>query len=232
MSIQDVVFDQNFLDLCLWPKPKSPSADDVFLNFIWWQYVKNTFAYSAECKFHTQTIIQVKSNIVKKNKYKKQNTISYIMTNMETLQQQIKNQIKDAMLKKETVRLTVLRGLVSAFTNESVAKGKTPQDELSDEDALTVIRRQVKQRRDAIEQFTAGGRDDLAQNEKDELVYLEVFLPQMMSEEDVKKHVEAKKAELGITDAKDKGRLMSEIMKDLKGKADGMVVKNTVDASF
>ncbi len=151
---------------------------------------------------------------------------------METLQQQIKNQIKDAMLKKETVRLTVLRGLISAFTNESVAKGRTPQDELSDEEVLTVIRRQVKQRKDAIEQFTTGGRDDLAQNEKDELVYLEVFLPQMMSEEDVKKHVEKKKAELGIVDSKDKGRLMSEVMKDLKGKADGMLVKNVVDSLF
>ncbi len=151
---------------------------------------------------------------------------------METLQQQIKNQIKDAMLKKETVRLTVLRGLISAFTNESVAKGRTPQDELSDEEVLTVIRRQVKQRKDAIEQFTAGGRDDLAQNEKDELTYLEVFLPQMMSEEDVKKYVEAKKIELDIIDAKDKGKLMSEIMKDLKGKADGVVVKNAVDSLF
>lgn len=151
---------------------------------------------------------------------------------METLQQQIKNQIKEAMMAKDTVRLTVLRGLLSAFTNESVAKGKTPQDELSDEDALAVIRRQVKQRKDAIEQFTTGGRDDLAQNEKDELVYLEVFLPQMMSEEDVKKHVEAKKMELAITDSKDKGRLMAEIMKDLKGKADGMLVKNVVDSLF
>ena len=151
---------------------------------------------------------------------------------METLQQQIKNQIKDAMLKKEAVRLTVLRGLSSAFTNELVAKGRTPQSELTDEEALAVIRRQVKQRKDAIEQFTAGGRDDLAQNEKDELVYLEVFLPQMMSEEDVKKHVEAKKTELGIVDAKDKGKLMSEIMKDLKGKADGVVVKNAVDVLF
>ncbi len=151
---------------------------------------------------------------------------------METLQQQIKNQIKEAMMAKDTVRLTVLRGLSSAITNDLVDKGRTPQGELTDEEVLTVIRRQVKQRKDAIEQFTAGGRDDLAQNEKDELVYLEGYLPQMMSEEDVKKHVEAKKTELGITDAKDKGKLMAEIMKDLKGKADGIVVKNAVDSLF
>ena len=74
------------------------------------------------------------------------------------LQQTIKSQIKEAMMAKDTVRLTVVRGLSSAITNELVTKGKMPTDELSDEDVLTVIRRQVKQRKDAIDQFTAGGR--------------------------------------------------------------------------
>ncbi len=151
---------------------------------------------------------------------------------MESLQQQIKNQIKDAMLKKETVRLTVLRGLTTAFVNELVATNRTPQSELTDEEALAVIRRQVKQRKDAIEQFTKGEREDLAQNERDELVYIEIYLPQMMNEDDVKKIVENKKQELNITDIKDKGKLMSEIMKELKGKADGLMVKNMVDAMF
>lgn len=151
---------------------------------------------------------------------------------METLQQQIKNQIKEAMMAKDTVRLTVLRGLSSAITNDLVDKGRTPQGELTDEEVLTVIRKQVKQRKDAIEQFTAGGREDLADNEKAELVILEVYLPQMMNENEVKKIVEAKKVELAITDIKDKGKLMSEIMKDLKGKADGLVVKNIVDSMF
>ena len=151
---------------------------------------------------------------------------------MESLQQQIKNQIKDAMLKKETVRLTVLRGLTTAFVNELVATGRTPQGELTDEEVLAVIRRQVKQRKDAIEQFIKGGREDLAQNEKDELVYIEIYLPQMMNEDDIKKIVENKKQELNITDIKDKGKLMSEIMKELKGKADGVTVKNIVDSIF
>ena len=151
---------------------------------------------------------------------------------METLQQQIKNQIKDAMMNKDTVRLTVLRGLSSSITNDLVDKGRTPQGELTDEEVIAVIRRQVKQRKDSIEQFTSGGREDLAENEKAELAYLEVYLPQMMSEDEVKKIVENKKNELAITDAKDKGKLMAEIMKDLKGKADGLVVKNAVDALF
>lgn len=151
---------------------------------------------------------------------------------METLQQQIKNQIKEAMMAKDTVKLSVLRGLSSSITNELVDKGRTPQGELTDEETLTLIRRAVKQRKDSIEQFTAGGREDLATDEKAELAYLEVYLPTMMSFEDVKKIVEAKKTELAITDAKDKGKLMSEIMKDLKGKAEGLDVKNAVDALF
>ncbi|MBC7981956.1 GatB/YqeY domain-containing protein [Candidatus Parcubacteria bacterium] len=151
---------------------------------------------------------------------------------METLQQQIKNQIKEAMMAKDTVKLTVLRGLSSAITNDLVDKGRTPQGELTDEETLAVIRRAVKQRKDSIEQFTAGGREDLAADEKAELAYLEVYLPQMMSFDDVKKTVEAKKTELGIEDAKDKGKLMAEIMKDLKGKAEGMDVKNAVDSLF
>lgn len=151
---------------------------------------------------------------------------------METLQQKIKNQIKEAMMAKDTVRLTVLRGLSSSITNDLVEKGRTPQGELTDEEVLAVIRRQVKQRKDSIEQFIKGGREDLADNEKAELAHLEIYLPQMMDEADVRKNIENKKVELGITDAKDKGRLMAEIMKDLKGKADGMMVKNIVDSLF
>ena len=151
---------------------------------------------------------------------------------METLQQQIKKQIKEAMMTKDAVRLTVLRGLSSSITNDLVDKGRTPQGELTDDEVLVVIRRAVKQRKDSIDQFTAGGREDLATDEKTELAYLEVYLPQMMSVEDVNKIVEAKKTELNIIDVKDKGKLMAEIMKDLKGKAEGVDVKNAVDSLF
>lgn len=149
-----------------------------------------------------------------------------------TLFASIKAQIKEAMLAKDTVKLSVMRNLSAACTNELVSKGRMPQDVLNDEEVIAVIRRQVKQRKDAIEQFIAGGRQDLADTEISELAYLEVLLPALMGEEDVKKHVLAKQAELGITDKKDVGRLMAEIMKDLKGKADGAVVKKAVDDLF
>ena len=103
-----------------------------------------------------------------------------------SIQQDMRNGIKAAMIAKDAVRLTVLRGLVSAFTNESVAKGKTPQDELADEDAVAVIKRAVKQRKDSIDQFTKGNRLDLVVNEEAELKILETFLPQTMSKDDIK----------------------------------------------
>ena len=150
----------------------------------------------------------------------------------QTLQSKIKGQIKEAMMAKDTVKLTVMRGLVSACTNELVAKGRMPQDELTDEEMLAVIKRAVKQRKDSIDQFTAGGRPELAESEQAELTYLEAYLPTMMSEDEVKNIVTAKQTELAITDKKDAGKLMAEVMKELKGKADGVTVKNAVDALF
>lgn len=150
----------------------------------------------------------------------------------QTLQSKIKGQIKEAMMAKDTVKLTVMRGLVSAFTNELVTKGRMPQDELTDEETLAVIKRAVKQRRDSIDQFIAGGRPELAADEEAEVAYLEVYLPALMSEDEVKKVVLAKQVELAITDKKDSGKLMAEVMKDLKGKADGAVVKSAVDGLF
>jgi uncharacterized protein YqeY len=149
-----------------------------------------------------------------------------------SLQKQIRDSIKEAMIAKDAVRLTVLRGLVTAFTNELVAKGKTPQDELSDDDALAVIRRNVKQRKDSIDQFTTGGRADLAESEQAELVYLEAYLPQMMSKDEIRVIAEAKKAEMGITDKAKLGQFIGTLMKDLKGKADGGDVKEVVESLF
>ena len=138
--------------------------------------------------------------------------------------------MKEAMKAKDTVKLGVVRGLSSAFTNELVKLGKMPQDELSDEDALNVIRRAVKQRKDSIEQFVAGGRPELAEDEKAELAVLETYLPAMMSKEDVTTIAKAKMAEMGAIDKSKAGMFMGTLMKDLKGKADGDVVKEVVDS--
>jgi uncharacterized protein YqeY len=148
------------------------------------------------------------------------------------LQADIKSKIKEAMIAKDAVRLEVLRGISAAFTNELVAKGRKPQEELSDEEAMPVIMRLAKQRKDSIEQFSKGGREDLVAEEMAQFKVLEDFLPTLMSKEEVAVIAAAKKAELGMTDPTKKGMLMAAIMKDLKGKADGTVVKEVVDSLF
>lgn len=149
-----------------------------------------------------------------------------------SLQQEIKSGIMEAMKAHEQVRLDVLRGMSSAFMNELVAKGKKPQDELSDEEALVVITKLAKQRKDSIEQFTKGGREDLVGEEKAQLEVLEKYLPKLMEKSEVEVVVKNLKEKSGITDPKEKGKFMAEVMRELKGKADGMLVKTVVDEVF
>jgi hypothetical protein len=148
------------------------------------------------------------------------------------IQKQVKEEMIAAMKAKESIKVTTLRSLSAAFTNELVPTKHKPTDDLPDEDALTVIRREVKKRKEAAEAFSKGGREESAEQERLEQAILEAYLPQMMSKEDVEKVVEAKKAELGVTDKKDMGRLMGAVMLELKGKADGSVVKEVIDNSL
>ena len=115
-----------------------------------------------------------------------------------SLQNQITEQLKAAMKAKDSVRLSTIRSIKAAFTNELVSLKRTPQDSLSDDEALAVITRLAKQRKDSIEQYKAGGRDDLVEEESKELVILEEFLPEMMSKEEVEKIVKAKIEEIPI----------------------------------
>jgi len=148
------------------------------------------------------------------------------------LHEQIKNGIKEAMMAKDTLRLKAFRAMSAAFTNELVAKSRKPQEMLKDEEAIAVIARLAKQRNDSINQFRKGGREDLVKEEEAELAILETYLPKMMDKSEVEKIVQAKKGELGITDATKRGVLMSAVMKDLKGKVDGNLVKEVVDSLF
>lgn len=147
-----------------------------------------------------------------------------------TLHETIKKQLVEAMKAKDEVRLRTVRGILTAFTNELVATGKKPQDFMEDEKALAVITRLAKQRKDSIEQFEKGGRADLAEIEQVELVVLQAYLPTLMSVDEIRPIVEAKIAELGITDKTKVGQLLGALMKDLKGKADGGDVKAVVDS--
>ena len=145
------------------------------------------------------------------------------------LHEKIKGEVKQAMLEKNAVKLGVVRALVAAFTNELVAKGRKPDEWLSDEEALVVISRSAKQRKDSIAQFREAGRTDLVEAEESELKFVETYLPTMMSESEVEIIVKNKMSELGLTAKTDAGKLMSALMKDLKGKADGALVKSLAE---
>lgn len=149
-----------------------------------------------------------------------------------TLTQQVREDMKNAMRAKNDVALTTLRGLLSAFTNELVSLKRKPTDALSDPEALAVVKRAVKQRKDSIEQFAAGGRADLVEKEQAELAIVEAYLPAMANEADIKKVAEAKKAEMNVTDKSKAGILVGAVMKELAGNADGTVVKQIVDGLF
>ncbi len=112
----------------------------------------------------------------------------------------INKEIIEAMRAKDGARLNALRNLKAAFANELLAKKRGGSETLSDDEALAVIRRLVKQRRDSIGQFRAGGREELAAAEEAESKILESFLPAQMSEAEVRKIAERMKTKLGATD--------------------------------
>ena len=141
----------------------------------------------------------------------------------------IKKELPEAMKARETERLRAVRNLLAALTNEVVAKGKKPQEMLTDEEVVTVVKRLSKQRKDSIAQFQEAGRTDLVVGEETELSYLKKYLPEEMNEEDVRVIIQAKKTELGISDKSGTGALMAGVMKELKGKAGGGMIKKIVD---
>lgn len=146
-----------------------------------------------------------------------------------TIKQTIDEKLKEAMKAKDEITLTVLRGIKTAFVNKLVATGKTPQDDVSDELALEVLKTAAKQRKDAMEQFTKGGRNDLAEIEIKELAIIEKYLPETMELEQIKEIVLKKKEEMKITDKSGMGQLMGAVMNELKGQADGGDVKQVVE---
>ncbi len=146
------------------------------------------------------------------------------------IHEEIKAGIPGAMKARDEVLLRTLRSLTTAMTNEVVAKKRKPDEFLTDEEAMAVLKRASNQRKDSIEQFENAGRPELAAPEKEELAVIESFLPAQMSREEVETIVKVKMAELGISSKSESGKLIGSLMKDLKGQADGGVVKEVVDA--
>jgi uncharacterized protein len=152
------------------------------------------------------------------------------LTNLHNmLTDKIKTDMIVALKAKEVLRLSVLRGAMSEFTNALVAAKKKPTDQLDDESALAVLKKLAKQRKEAADQFSKGNRPELSEKEMKELAIIEEYLPKQAGQEEVEKVVKAKIEEMGITDISGMGQLMGAVMKELKGNADGAVVKAAVE---
>ena len=141
------------------------------------------------------------------------------------LVEDVSRAITDAMKAKDAARLVALRMLKAAFMNREVERGRA----LDEDEARQVVSALVKQRRDSIEQFTKGGRKDLADKETAEIAVLEGYLPPAVNADELEKAVDAAIASSGATSAKDMGRVMKAVMADLAGKTvDGKAVNELV----
>jgi uncharacterized protein YqeY len=147
-----------------------------------------------------------------------------------SIHESIKASIPEALRAKDEVKLRTYRSLVTMMTNEVVAKKRKPNEFLTDEEALAVVKRAANQRKDSITQFESAGRMELSGGEKEELAVIEALLPAQMTREEIEVIAKAKIAEMGITSKADAGRFMGTLMKDLKGQADGNDVKAVVDS--
>jgi len=146
-----------------------------------------------------------------------------------SLEQSLTADIVTAMKAKDATRLTALRMLKSALTNKNIEKGRA----LEAAEELQVVAMLVKQRRDSIEQFTKGGRVDLADKEQAEIAILDAFLPASASDEEIVAAVKAAVTETGATTAKDMGKVMKAAIAALAGKTvDGKKVNEEVRRSL
>jgi hypothetical protein len=142
-----------------------------------------------------------------------------------TLQERLAQEIKSAMLAKDADKLSTLRLLKSVIGYLLVER---KAETLSDADFVGVVQKEVKKRRDAIEQYEKGGRPELAAKEKKEITVLETFLPQALSPEELEQLIKATIAETGATSKKDMGPVIKAVQAKAAGRADGKTISGIV----
>ncbi len=145
-----------------------------------------------------------------------------------SIQEKIVADIKEAMKAKSQDKLRVLRSLKAKLMEKEISERKGGEAKLSDEQAVEVLMKAAKQRKESIEQFEDGGRADLAENEKAELELIETYLPEMMDEDEIRSVVKEKIKEVGASGMQDMGKVMGALMGQLKGKAEGSLVSQVV----
>jgi len=141
------------------------------------------------------------------------------------LEEKIFNDYKEAMKNRDTLKSSVLSFLRAAMINAAIEKKKKSLD---DNDAIAVIKKQIKQRQDSIEQFQKGNRQDLADKEIKELGILKAYLPEELSANEIKKIIEEAVLSTAASGIKDMGRVMKEVTVRIAGRADGKLVSDLV----
>lgn len=141
-----------------------------------------------------------------------------------SLLESLRKDMFEASKVKDTHKVDILKMAMASVKNQEVEVGKS----LSDEEIIAVLRKESKKVSDSIEQFKIMGRDDLLGKEQYQLEILESYLPQLMSKDDVEKFVREKISEFGTVTENDMGKVMGAVMNELKGKADGRLVKDVV----
>lgn len=142
-----------------------------------------------------------------------------------TLLERLNQDMKQAMKNKDKNTLSVIRMVKASMQNESIKLGK---DTLSEDEELTVLSREVKQRKDSLQEFKSAGRDDLVEKIESELHILQEYMPEQLSDEELENIVQATIQEVNATSKKDFGKVMSTIMPKVKGKADGSQINKIV----
>lgn len=140
------------------------------------------------------------------------------------LKEKLQQDIKDALKSGDSKKRMVLGMVLSAIKNKEIEK----RSELSDDDVVAVISSEIKKRKDSVEQFEKGGRPELAEGEKQEVEMLMAYMPEQMSEADVRNEVKKVISETGAKDMKEMGKVIGAVMAKVKGKADGQLVSRMV----
>ena len=146
-----------------------------------------------------------------------------------TLLERINDDLKDAMRAKDKVRLRTLRAVRAALKNKEISKRQEGEEAVLDEqEQMAVVRKQVKQRKDSIEQYREAGRDDLVDKEQEEIDVLQDYLPQPLSEAELRETLQAIIEEVGAESMADMGPVMGRAMSKLRGRVDGSRVQQVV----
>jgi len=151
------------------------------------------------------------------------------MSSSDSLVDRIADDLKDAMRSTDKIRLRTLRSLRSALQNKEIEQRREGTETvLTEQDELAVLRKQVNQRKDSIEQYEDAGRDDLVHREQEELKVLQEYMPVQMSDADLRAHLEDIIEDVGASSMADVGPVMGRAMEELRGRVDGSRVQNVV----